>query len=143
MVFPRPEVAETAVILWERAGDWRKARVPTVWGSALTAFFVGDSLDLSLPADLGGMSTFCRLVLEATAAIPAGRVRTYGQLAVGLGLPRGARAVGQALSRNPVPGIIPCHRVVGTTELGGYREGSAWKEWLLEREGYWSRTATN
>jgi methylated-DNA-[protein]-cysteine S-methyltransferase len=79
---------------------------------------------------------FQRRVLLAEHRIPRGRVSTYGRIALRLGVPGAARAVGRALARNPFPIIIPCHRAVradGT--LGGYQGGRAMKRALLELEG--------
>jgi len=88
--------------------------------------------------DLSRVSgTFRRKVLDACARIPEGEVRTYGQLAAECGSPGAARAVGSAMAQNPVPGPIPCHRVVrGDGRLGEYSAGgSARKNEMLEREG--------
>ncbi len=81
-------------------------------------------------------SSFQKRVLLADHGIPRGRVSTYGRIASSLGVPGGARAVGSALSRNPFPLIIPCHRALradGTP--GGYQGGPAMKKRLLEMEG--------
>lgn len=90
-----------------------------------------DSLDLS---DLTG---FQRAVLEAARAIPYGEVMSYGWLAQQVGKPKAARAVGQALARNPVPIVVPCHRVVGGDgSLTGFSGGLKMKRRLLEIEGF-------
>ena len=80
---------------------------------------------------------FRRRVLEECARIPAGEVRTYGQLAAACGNPRAARAVGTAMATNPVPGIVPCHRVVrGDGRIGHYSAGGPdQKERMLKAEG--------
>lgn len=90
------------------------------------------------PVDLARVGPFEREVLEALRRIPAGQVRTYRDIARGLGEPGAARAVGAACARNPLPLLIPCHRVVradGT--LGGYslQGGVDLKRRLLQREG--------
>jgi methylated-DNA-[protein]-cysteine S-methyltransferase len=93
--------------------------------------------NLSFNIDWRGIHTFQRAVLEATAAIPSGEVRTYGQLAHQLGRPRSARAVGRALATNPLPLVVPCHRVVGSDgDLRGYGGpgGTKLKAWLLQLE---------
>jgi methylated-DNA-[protein]-cysteine S-methyltransferase len=78
-----------------------------------------ESFDLAL--DLRGMTSFQRSVLEAARRIPRGTVLTYGDLAARLGRPNAGRAVGQALAHNPLPVLIPCHRVVSQEgELRGY-----------------------
>lgn len=86
---------------------------------------------------------FAGRALAACARIPAGRVRTYGEVASAAGSARAARAVGTAMASNPLPGVIPCHRVVradGT--IGGYGEGgSRRKRELLAREGVTSSTS--
>lgn len=88
--------------------------------------------------DLSGLSAFQQRVLEATAAIPLGEVRTYGEVALSIGSPGAARAVGTALATNPVPIVVPCHRVVRANgDLGNYSGpgGPGSKKRLLEFEG--------
>jgi methylated-DNA-[protein]-cysteine S-methyltransferase len=81
-------------------------------------------------------SPFQREVLLAEYRIPRGRIASYGQIASSIGVPGGARAVGSALSRNPFPLIIPCHRALRSDGTpGGYQGGSAMKKRLLEMEG--------
>ena len=75
-------------------------------------------------------------MLGAAAQIPFGQVRSYGELARAIGAPKAARAVGNALGRNPIPIVIPCHRVVlGSGALGGYGGGPGIKDRLLAIEG--------
>ncbi len=105
------------------------------WTGALAGYLAGQPLPLELPVDLSGVPAFSRRVLDACRAIPFGATRTYAQLAAELGSPRAARAVGQALARNPVPVIIPCHRVIGSSgALTGFLGGLAWKQALLAHE---------
>ncbi len=100
---------------------------------ALGEYFAGRRPD-SPPLDLDG-TDFQRRVWEELLAIPWGEVRTYGEIAARLGCPGGARAVGGANHRNPVPILIPCHRVVASGgRLGGYGGGLAAKRWLLAHE---------
>jgi methylated-DNA-[protein]-cysteine S-methyltransferase len=88
------------------------------------------ALDLDVPG------AFTRRVLEVIASIPLGQVQTYDDIAHRLGSPRSARAVGQALAANPLPILIPCHRVVKKHgEIGDYIGGRAWKQFLLDLEG--------
>ncbi len=75
------------------------------------------------------------MVLERVAAIPYGHTLTYGAIARAIGKPGAARAVGAANARNPLPLLIPCHRVVASNGLGGYGGGLAMKRRLLELEG--------
>jgi methylated-DNA-[protein]-cysteine S-methyltransferase len=87
-------------------------------------------LDLRLSAD------FSRRVLEELAKVPYGETTTYGALATRAARPRAARAVGTVMNRNPIPIVLPCHRVVGSTgSLVGYGGGIARKEHLLRLEG--------
>ncbi len=93
------------------------------------------AFDLAI-ADMDCCTPFQQRVLLAEHAIPRGSVSTYGRIAAHVGAPRAARAVGNALARNPFPLLIPCHRAVradGT--LGGYQGGLAMKRALLEMEG--------
>lgn len=86
--------------------------------------------------DLYFLTPFQQRILEATSIIPWGQYRTYGWVAKKAGSPRGFRAAGQALNRNPIPILIPCHRVIAANNLlGGYGGGLGWKIELLKLEG--------
>jgi methylated-DNA-[protein]-cysteine S-methyltransferase len=86
--------------------------------------------------DLARCSPFQRKVLIAESKIPRGYVSTYGRIAAYLGVPGGARAVGNALGANPFPIVIPCHRAIRSDgSIGGFRGGIAMKKKLLEMEG--------
>jgi O-6-methylguanine DNA methyltransferase len=83
------------------------------------------------------MSSFQKKALRAVYAIPYGETRTYSQIATQIGAPKAVRAVGRANATNPIPLVVPCHRVVGTDgSLRGYRggEGLKTKAWLLDLE---------
>jgi methylated-DNA-[protein]-cysteine S-methyltransferase len=91
-----------------------------------------------IAVDLDGLPDFERHVLEAARAIPPGETRTYGEIAAAIGAPGAARAVGRALGRNPVPIIVPCHRVLAADgKSGGFSApgGAATKLKMLEIEG--------
>jgi methylated-DNA-[protein]-cysteine S-methyltransferase len=98
-------------------------------------YLSGRRRKFTVAADLAGVPPFHAKVLRACRRIPYGRTVTYGQLAAQVGRPRGARAVGQAMARNPVPLLVPCHRVVGGSGLGGYGGGLDLKRRLLALEG--------
>ena len=88
------------------------------------------------PVDLSSLTPFEQGVLAVLARIPRGEVRTYSWLARLAGRPKAGRAVGNIMARNPVPFLLPCHRVVPTGGgVGNYGFGSDWKRRLLEREG--------
>ncbi|MGA2521302.1 MAG: MGMT family protein [Acidimicrobiales bacterium] len=90
----------------------------------------------ALAYDLSGLTPFERAVLDATLQIPPGEVRPYGWVASRIGRPKAVRAVGSALGRNPVPVLIPCHRVVRTDgHVGNYGLGVPMKRALLGAEG--------
>lgn len=102
----------------------------------LDEYFEGRRREFDLPVDLSPVPAFQRLVLDELVRVPYGRIETYGGLAARVGRPRAARAVGGALNRNPVPIVVPCHRVVGASgSLTGYGGGLERKERLLELEG--------
>ena len=101
----------------------------------LGAYFAGKLRSFSAPCDLRGLPAFTRTVLRITTKIPYGEVRSYRWVAERLGKPKTMRAVGNALARNPIPIIIPCHRVVRSDgSLGGYALGLGWKRRLLDLE---------
>lgn len=101
----------------------------------LQEYFSGDRRRFTVEADLTGLTPFQQEVLEATARIPFGERITYGDLARRLDRPQASRAVGAALGRNPVPIVVPCHRVVRSDgSIGGYTAGTGYKEQLLELE---------
>lgn len=90
----------------------------------------------ALPVDLDALGEFQRAVLEKCAEIPPGEIRPYGWIAREIGNPGAVRAVGTALGRNPIPILIPCHRVVRTDgHIGRYAWGTPMKKRLLETEG--------
>ena len=109
------------------------------WGAAarkeLGAYFAGRLRSFTVPCDLTGLPPFTQGVLRVTAQIPYGEVRSYRWVAARLGQPKATRAVGNALARNPIPIIIPCHRVIRSDgSLGGYALGLARKKKLLALE---------
>lgn len=102
----------------------------------LDEYFSGRRRRFDLPLDFAGVTPFTRAVLEATAAVPFGHLTTYRQIADQIGRPRATRAVGNALGRNPIPVVVPCHRVVrADATLGGYTGGLGIKQHLLALEG--------
>ncbi|UCD86128.1 MAG: methylated-DNA--[protein]-cysteine S-methyltransferase [Deltaproteobacteria bacterium] len=105
---------------------------------ALKRFFSGKRVDFDFPLDLSPYSDFQRRVWEVARTIPYGEVRSYQWVGSKLGNPRGGRAVGGALGRNPVPVIVPCHRVIRKDgHLGGFSGpgGIELKRKLLKLEG--------
>lgn len=93
--------------------------------------------DFSIPIDWSGLAPFQKQVLQVTCQIPYGETTTYKALAQQLGKPRSARAVGRAVALNPMPLVVPCHRVIGSDgRLHGYNgpEGIKTKAWLLALE---------
>jgi methylated-DNA-[protein]-cysteine S-methyltransferase len=102
----------------------------------LDEYFAGRRRAFELPQDWTLIGPFARRVLTAAYGIPYGGVLSYGEVAAEAGSPRGSRAAGNALGANPIPIVIPCHRVLRTGgALGGYGGGVERKRWLLEFEG--------
>jgi methylated-DNA-[protein]-cysteine S-methyltransferase len=102
----------------------------------LDEYFAGRRRTFDLTLDLSLLSDFTRRVLNATAAIPYGEVATYREVATAAGSPRGFRAAGNALGSNPLPIVLPCHRVLHSSGgLGGYTGGLERKRTLLTIEG--------
>ncbi len=130
----------------ERELDWLAgafgARVLRSAGPVETArreldeYFEGERHEFDLPVDLSPLPGFQRAVLDELVRIPYGHVDTYGGLAQRIGKPQAARAVGGALNRNPIPIVVPCHRIVGAGgRLTGYAGGLERKQALLGLEG--------
>lgn len=119
-------------VIFDQSGkDWLGRR----FAEKVAAYMGGEGVTFDEPVDLNSISGFHRQVLETTRAIAYGEVRSYAWVANQIGRPWAARAVGQALHRNPVPIIIPCHRVVASDgSLRGFGWGLEFKEWLLGLE---------
>ena len=113
-----------------------EARPPREW-SDLILRALAEGRPGALPVDFRSVTPFQQEVLEETAAIPRGQTRSYGWLAERTGRPGAARAVGQTMARNPVPLVIPCHRVVRSDgRIGAYGLGGpGHKRTLLRIEG--------
>jgi methylated-DNA-[protein]-cysteine S-methyltransferase len=132
----RPDAA-----LDELAGDFgtRVLRVPRRVEQIrreLDEYFEGNRQEFDLELDLTPVAGFNRQALDELARVPYGQVTTYGALAEKIGRPNAARAVGGAMNRNPIPIVLPCHRVVGAGgSLVGYAGGLERKEMLLRLEG--------
>ena len=102
----------------------------------LDEYFEGRRTRFDLPLDWSLTGGFGRRVLRQTARIPYGKVSTYRDIAAAAGNPRASRAAGNALGANPIPIVVPCHRVLRTGgALGGYGGGPEVKEFLLKLEG--------
>lgn len=120
--------------------SWRKAKTPVETPelkeacAQLRAYFDGELTVFDLPVHVRGSKAQQEVCAEM-AAIPFGETLTYGDIAARVGLP--AQAVGAACGGNPIPVIIPCHRVLGATSLGGFSGGVGidTKVWLLRHEG--------
>jgi methylated-DNA-[protein]-cysteine S-methyltransferase len=106
--------------------------------SQLKEYFAGDRVNFDLPIDLSALTPFQKHVLETARRIAPGQVWSYLRVAREMGRPKSSRPVGQALAHNPVPIVIPCHRVIAADgSLGGYSGGAGLsaKRWLLRLEG--------
>jgi methylated-DNA-[protein]-cysteine S-methyltransferase len=108
------------------------------WARQLEAYFVGERATW-LPAEVSleglGLGVFERAVYTTLLSVPAGETVSYGQLAELAGYPRAARAVGNAMAANPIPVVVPCHRVIRSDgTLGRYGNDPTWKGRLLQHE---------
>jgi len=102
----------------------------------LDEYFGGTRRAFDLEVDLRGQAPFTLRVLDELARVPFGATATYGELAGRAGRPAAARAVGMVMNRNPIPIVLPCHRIVGSNgSLTGYAGGLELKEQLLRHEG--------
>jgi len=104
--------------------------------ACITAIMNGAPQPPAPPLDLSTGTDFQRDVWEAMLRIPCGRTKSYGEIATEIGRPGATRAVGTACGANPVPLIVPCHRILAAGGcIGGFSAGLHWKRHLLEREG--------
>ena len=112
----------------------------SIWAHELEAYFAGERTTwTAAEVPLGDMplGVFERAIYETLLAVPAGETVSYGELAEMAGYPRAARAVGNAMAENPIPVVVPCHRVIRSDgTLGRYGNDPAWKERLLVHEGW-------
>ncbi len=115
---------------------WEQSDAPfTEAKRQLNAYFSGELTKFDLPFELTG-TQFQQKVWRTLASIPVGQTRTYGWLAKAVGSPKASRAVGAANGANPLPIILPCHRIIGANgTLTGFGGGLPTKKFLLELEG--------
>lgn len=139
---PEQSRAMTAARLSDRASAVTGEQVPAAIAEAigdLQRYFAGETIDLStIEVDLAGVPAFFTAIYGFARTIGWGELSSYGELASRAGSPGSARAVGQAMARNPVPIIIPCHRVLAANRrIGGFSAfgGTVTKERLLAMEG--------
>ncbi len=119
-----------------QAGNDAAASFVTEAQAQLLAYFDGTRREFSLPVDWSAGTTFQRKVWKAIRRIPYGRVRSYQWVAMRVGGKQYARAVGMALGANPVPIVVPCHRIIAQDgSLGGFSCGLPMKRRLLSLEG--------
>lgn len=107
---------------------------PSILAERIAAYLERGTSCPSLKLDLSGCTDFQKRVYAAVQGIERGRTMTYGEIALQIGCPKGARAVGRAMATNPFPIIIPCHRVVARGGLGGFAWGLGIKEKMLHLE---------
>ena len=111
--------------------------------SRLERFYRGEEVALDPPLDLSAHPSFYQRAWAAVREIPWGATHSYGEVALRLRTPGAARAVGTAMAANPVPPVIPCHRVLRSDgSLGGFGGGLAMKRRMLQNEGSWPRTTS-
>ena len=116
--------------------DPRLRKWVTLTEQALHKTLAGKRSKILPPVDFPQGTPFQRQVWAALQTIPIGETRSYGQIAAVIGRPKAVRAVGQACGANPIPVLVPCHRVLASGgRIGGFSAGLQWKRKLLAREG--------
>ena len=128
---------------WKKTKDWlRDDRAFAVTRAQLTEYFTGERSSFELPLAAEGTG-FQRKVWTELCVIPYGETISYGELARRIGQPSAARAVGLANGSNPLPIVVPCHRVIGADgSLTGFGGGIERKRWLLAHEARYSKATT-
>lgn len=102
---------------------------------SLKRYFLGEKVEFRVDIDFSGATDFQRRVWQAAMRIPWGETRSYGWVAAQAGNPKASRAAGNALGKNPMPVVVPCHRVIaGDGSIGGFYSGPDVKRWLLSLE---------
>jgi len=141
VTLPRDSAREAELLLGDRVGEAIRADdFSADLLERLKDYFAGNWVAFNDELDLSASTAFQRRVWRLTRLIPYGETRSYGWLAEQLGKAGAGRAVGQALARNPLPVIVPCHRVVAKDgKLGGYSGGVAEKSRLLRLESMANR----
>jgi len=133
-----PQHSEPEVIKSLRSESSEAVLSPRLYQSLiehLQTYYEGHPVDFDNKLDLSGGTDFQRSVWQATRLIPYGETRSYAWIAGQIGRPKASRAVGQALHYNPLPVIIPCHRVIASDgTLGGFGGGVEMKRYLLRLE---------
>ncbi len=134
-----PQVSKAAVLDQIRRSDCPAEKIscaqPPELAEEIKDYLNGSAVEFRCRLDFRGIGYFQKKVYGAVCGIPRGEVRSYSWVAYAIGLPNSARAVGQALARNPFPIVVPCHRVVNSDgSLGGYSGGVELKKRLLRLE---------
>jgi O-6-methylguanine DNA methyltransferase len=120
-----PTIPAQAIFHWHRATE-----------AALKSILAGQTAKNLPPLDLSAGTEFQKNVWNALRKISIGQTKSYGEIARQIGKPRAVRAVGGACGANPIPVLVPCHRVLAANKkLGGFSGGLDWKRALLAREG--------
>lgn len=133
---PQPIIGESVINVKSPS---RACEIASLALEQILEYLSGKRIVFNVPLDWSAITPFQKHVLEAASQIPFGEIRTYGEIAKSLGNVSASRATGAALGKNPMPIIIPCHRVVAANGLlTGYSaaEGIHTKQWLLELEGH-------
>ena len=138
MTLDDPDEGDYRLRLTRHASEvWRDRDVVAPAMRELEAYFQGRLSAFTVPIDLRGVTDFTRRVLRVTRCIPFGTLLSYSDVASSIGSARASRAVGNALGRNPIPIMVPCHRVVTHDgKLGGFTGGLDTKRALLRIEGH-------
>jgi methylated-DNA-[protein]-cysteine S-methyltransferase len=126
----------------ERPAGMKRSKAPAQIREELRAYFQGELKKFTLPFAFTGGTGFEQKVWLALSDIPYGETRSYKWLSGHIGHPKAARAVGQALSKNPLPIVLPCHRIIESDgSLGGFSPDISVKRRLLDLEYYYSSEA--
>lgn len=132
---PRPDEGPGFMVVGREGLDSRERVHLDRLTAELARYLNGERVDFQVEMDLTGCTDFQRRVYQAARSIPQGETRSYAWVAERCGIPQGSRAVGQALKRNPIVIIIPCHRVIASDGgIGGFSGGLDWKRLLLDWE---------